>query len=622
MYQHLTTGEDAHIRYRVSLTVVAALAVFAAGCGGSDNDNSSTPPAETTLSCNATSIQTAFRAEDKTSIVEVKKFKRGDAFPNPTMEQLLYPEVPKTFDADLCMVKLMVGPGTDGPAGAPSTTGGVGLEIWLPEKEAWNKRLHAIGGSGSIGGDEGVAGKISSWSGTAASESAPKVAALEGAVTVVTDGGMGPDRSMSPFMNPDGSVNLVTWHNWTYRAQYEQAVRTKALIKGYYGEDPKYSYFDGASGGGRMGLHVAQSLPDQYDGIVIADPASQWMEMYANAYPTLVVLRDLGGVGPTRDQFRLVSSAAVAACDLVGGKHLGFVLDETQCRYDPTKDTAVLCPSDGGSNSSAACVTKAQALAMNKMWYGPTRDGSVPDPAVDNGYDSKPSAYRKWYGIPRGSDLAGYYSPVGNTYGPNALALVLRDPRYGPTSFKNALGSGQNLWHSFSYEQFADMFDEVRIHMERWGSSANNPDLSALKANGAKILLHAAVNDEALLSQGIVDYYDSVVERMGGLPAVQSFFKMYLKPGLAHGLWNGSPNADAFPPVPKRGEYYEHMVKWVEQGIEPSNLTMTNASYIPSVLSGFPGTPSVEISLPACAYPSKPTFSGGDSFKASSYICR
>jgi hypothetical protein len=613
---------NTNARFRARLTVIASLAIISAGCGSGDNEEPSPPPTETALSCDAASIQKAFRTEDKTSIVEVRQVKKGEAFPNPALEQLLYPEIAPTFEADLCMVKLMVGPGNAGPVGAPSTTAGVGLEIWLPERSAWNKRLHAIGGSGSIGGDEGVAGKISSWSGTAATESAPKVAAREGAVTVVTDGGMGRDRSMSPFMNPDGSVNLVTWHDWTYRAQYEQSVRTKALIKAYYGEEPKYSYFDGASGGGRMGLHVAQSLAGHYNGIVIADPASQWMEMYANAYPTLVVLRDLGGVAPTRDQFRLVSSAAVASCDLVGGKHLGFVLDETQCRYDPTKDTAVLCATDGGTNSSAACVTKVQALAMNKMWYGPTRDGAVPDPAVDNGYDSKPGAYRKWYGIPRGSDLADYYSPVGNPYGPDAIALVLNDPRYGATRFQNALGQGQNLWHSFSYPQFADMFDEVRAHMQRWGASANNPDLGALKASGAKILLHAAVNDEALLSQGIVDYYDSVIERMGGLASVQSFFKMYLKPGLAHGLWNGSPNADAFPPVPKRGEFYEHMVKWVEQGVEPTNLTMTNASYIPSALAGFPGKPSVEISLPACAYPSKPTFSAGDSFNASSYTCR
>src|SRR5206468_11274719 len=92
------------------------------------------------------------------------------------------------------------------------------------------------------------------------------------------------------------------------------------------------------------------------------------------------------------------------ACDTIDSKHLGFILDPTTCRYDPVKDPAVLCAADGGRNQTDACVTPKQALAINKVWYGMTSDGSVPDPAIDNG--SGPlSGKHKWYGPMRGTSL-------------------------------------------------------------------------------------------------------------------------------------------------------------------------------------------------------------------------
>lgn len=46
----------------------------------------------------------------------------------------------------------MVGPGNPGPADAPSTSPGIGIEVWLPMPEKWNNRLHVIGGGGWVGG--------------------------------------------------------------------------------------------------------------------------------------------------------------------------------------------------------------------------------------------------------------------------------------------------------------------------------------------------------------------------------------------------------------------------------------------------------------------------------------
>jgi hypothetical protein len=37
---------------------------------------------------------------------------------------------------------------------APSTTEGIGIEVWLSSPARWNKRLHLLGGAGMAGGSQ------------------------------------------------------------------------------------------------------------------------------------------------------------------------------------------------------------------------------------------------------------------------------------------------------------------------------------------------------------------------------------------------------------------------------------------------------------------------------------
>src|SRR5690606_24922121 len=122
-------------------------------------------------------------------------------------------------------------------------------------------------------------------------------------------------------------------------------------------------------------------------------------------YPSLVFENDLDGQPLSHGQLDLVSNAAIAACDEVGGEHLGYLLDPASCTYDPTGDAEVLCRSDGGRNPTMDCVTRVQAQAFNKIWYGPTTDGSVPDPREDNGWSMPPRGKHLWYGLARGTSL-------------------------------------------------------------------------------------------------------------------------------------------------------------------------------------------------------------------------
>lgn len=612
----------------VALRPLAAL-VLAVACGAPVAASAATP----TLRCDE-SMKSAFKPDAHTVVLQVQKVRKGAPYPNRTIEQGLYPDLRPTYGADLCWVKLLVGPGVPGPAGAPSTSRGIGIEVWLPEKAAWNHRFHAVGGAGWANGtEETMLDKISSVSGSGSDLfAAPRVAAEEGFVTSTTDNGqqvLGPSFALKP----DGSLNYAGLRDWSYRSLYEQAVKTKALATAYYGSAPKYSYFSGGSGGGRQAMSVAQNLPEQYDGILARVPGVSFTSFIAEVYPSLLVERDLGGRHPTKEQLQLISRAAVSACDVIDGQHLGFVLDVKSCRYDPTKDPAVLCRTEGGTNDTPACVPRKLAQVMNKVWYGMTVDGSVPDPAVDNGWDAPLGGVRRWYGFPRGGavlslDADGWGG--GPTVGRDVVGLAL-GPRFGsppgpPPGFsgiRNASGDGADGWRTLSYSQLAGAYETLMALETDTGLNPQNPDLTRLRNAGTKLLHVTHMHDGSVWVQGHTDYYDKVIDRMGGLASVQSYYKFYILPGLAHGSVNGSGEPSANPPVEGRGQLYRALADWVEKGVSPDQMVFSSppaGKVDPMRLHRDP--PGPKVSLPACAYPTVPTHVGGDIRRAESYRCR
>jgi hypothetical protein len=93
------------------------------------------------LACDDT-LKEAFKPDADTTVLAVKAFKKDDPL---LLSGEPGPQTGKALN-DLCLVKLLVGPGNPGPADAPSTSAGIGIEVWLPAPANWNKRLHALGG--------------------------------------------------------------------------------------------------------------------------------------------------------------------------------------------------------------------------------------------------------------------------------------------------------------------------------------------------------------------------------------------------------------------------------------------------------------------------------------------
>jgi hypothetical protein len=578
----------------IAMVFVSAALV---GCGGG---GSSGP---TNLMCDD-SMKTAFKPDERTTVLLVKAFKQGDQL---LLSGTATANTPVAAN-DICLVKLLVGPGNPGPVGAPSTTQGIGIEVWLPAPTKWNKRLHLLGGAGMAGGPQTSLTTFAS-----APTAAPwTVAGVEGAVAATTDTGH-VSGGGAILMNPDGTINTLGWSQFSELGIHEMTLKAKALAMAYYGAAQKYTYWHGGSTGGRQGLKQAQVYPQDFDGIIATSPAINWTKFSTAAiYQQVVYQRDLGGVAPTPGQLSAVSNAAINACDLVGGQHLGYLLDPSQCAYDPTKDPSVICVANGGANATPNCVTLTLANAFNKAWYGQTADGSVPPPSADNGTAFTLSGAQRWFGFPRGADLTALLSPFASIDF-DLVALELQDPTWAMPSFVNATGNGADRWKTLSYAELSNAFDRgVALQGPFANINTDNPDLSKFRDRGGKLITIVGTSDNLIFHLGVVNYYNRVVTQLGGLATVQAFYKLYLVPGMGHFPANGTANPNANPPIPTEGDTYAALTAWVENGTVPGGRDISS-----------PVTPAnpVANTAPICVYPLKRTYVSGSQSLAASYTC-
>ena len=60
-------------------------------------------------------------------------------------------------------------------------------------------------------------------------------------------GGSPSGRDGSFLMREDGSINTRLWQDFSERSMHQLAVKTKALVKFFYGRQQRYAYWDGST---------------------------------------------------------------------------------------------------------------------------------------------------------------------------------------------------------------------------------------------------------------------------------------------------------------------------------------------------------------------------------------
>lgn len=148
-------------------------------------------------------------------------------------------------------------------------------------------------------------------------------------------------------------------------------------------------------------------------------------------------------------------------------------------------------------------------------------------------------------------------------------------------------------------ERFAGLRDFELAQQRRIGNStlsqaldATAADLAAFQRLRGKVLMYFGSADALISPQAGIDYYERVVERMGGMERTQEFFRLFRVPGMEHCQGGDAPHAFGQAGiVPGMRDDPEHDIRraleaWVERGIAPKRIVEAAQVLCPFPKSG------------------------------------
>jgi feruloyl esterase len=422
----------------------------------------------------------------------------------------------------------------------------IGFEVNLPAK--WNRRMYMIGNGGLAGEQPDDPGRA-----------AQRGAALANAFVMVST-----DTGHNATKEPSGVFaqrNPATAVDYAYRAVHLTAVTAKKIADAYYGSKVAHAYWNSCSNGGRQGLIEAQRYPDDFDGIVANAP---WVDQTGFTIDAVWNQRALTEAPVSLDKLKLVAERAMAKCDKIDGLADGLIDDPRKCNFDPARDVPEL--------------TAAEASALKKVYGGVTSNGKPFFPGFMIGSENNGGWANLIVPGPRGGDPADFNLAQG------VMKYLVFTPPKPEWDFK-----------TFDFDRDVTLVD-------RWGQMANakNPDLSAFRKRGGKLVMTYGWADAILQPLMGVSYYENAVAKNG--PKTTDFFRLFMVPGMAHcGGGVGPDQNDAVSAI----------IDWVEKSKAPESIVARK------IVNG-----EVTRSRPLCPYPQVARYKGNGSIDdAANFSC-
>ncbi|MEP6535772.1 MAG: tannase/feruloyl esterase family alpha/beta hydrolase [Bryobacteraceae bacterium] len=451
----------------------------------------------------------------------------------------------------------------------PSADSDIRFEVWLPAS-GWNGKFQGIGNGG-------YAGAIS-FGGLAD-------AVRNGYATASTDTGhQGEGTSATWALNhPEKIVDFG------HRAIHETAIGAKAFIRAFYGEAPKRSYFNSCSNGGRQALMEAQRYPADYDGIIAGAPANHWTYLLsAAAWGVRSTLAEPASYIPAA-KLPSIQAAVLEQCDAADRVKDGVIENPLSCHFDPS----VLQCKGAESNS---CLTVPQLSALKAVYGGlKTNDGRQIFPGLSPGGEAEQGGWAPWI--------------TGDA--PEKSLMYLFSTQF----FSNMVYSKPD-WNYRTFDAGRDLKaadDRMAKHL-----NAINPDLREFQKRGGKLILYHGWADAAIPAVNAINYYDSVVSKMGG-SAANGFVRLYMVPGMEHCGGGAGPNAFGQGITPDGDRLHSidaALEAWVEQGTAPNQLIATKYK------TGADRNSGITRTRPLCAWPQTAQYKGsGSTDDAANFVC-
>jgi Tannase and feruloyl esterase len=460
----------------------------------------------------------------------------------------------------------------------------VNFEVNLPVD--WNGKAVQYGG----GGSNGVL--ITGLAPLRDARRDTPVPVARGFATWGTDSGHDNKKLAHPrafALNDEALVNMAYA---AYKKTHDAGVR---IARAFYDREPAKIYFYGGSEGGREGLMMAQRFPADFDGIVSAVPVANYTGGNLMRAKLAQLQREGGWISPAK--VKLIQNAVNAACDKLDGLEDGVISAYEKCLS--TFDIGTLrCPN--GADTGDTCLSDKQIEAdrlVHRPYQYPfaMKNGVTAFPGWTYGNEVQPGGMTDTITGKEPPQFPIANEKIQSVAWVNADGFVryyfARDPKFDPFQFSPEKFAGR-------IKEISEMFDTT------------DPDLSAFQARGGKLILkgNGADYQRSVLQE--IDYYKSVVGKMGR-DRVDQFIRFYVTPGVNH---PGNGVMRDGKAVPAKVDLLGALDAWIDVGKAPDTLMQVSQQE---------ETPFKTIaSRPMCRYPLSPRYnSHGDPSQAASFTC-
>lgn len=474
----------------------------------------------------------------------------------------------------------------------------IGFEMRLPQD--WNGRFYYQGNGGLDGNVQPALGALGGGPLTGA--------LMQGFAVISSDAGH--TGAQTPYFGLEPQARL----DYGYQAVAKLTPMAKALIATAYGKGPDRSYIGGCSNGGRHTMVAAARMGDQYDGYLVGAPgyrlphsaiaqlwgAQQWARIATPGATTKHPMNPSASIPDLANAFtaaerQTVARAILGKCDALDGLRDGMVQSVQACQasFDLQRDM----PTCGANGRDGSCLTPAQKSVVASVFAGAKTRGGQP----------------LYASFPYDPGLAG--ANWGTWKFVNSVAL---DPLAVGSVFSVPPGRVDPLTEDVDAR--LPLMNASNTQYTESGLALmsppgwEKPDLTALHARGARMVLFHGVSDAIFSAEDTRQWVQRASQSAGGKGAdVARYFPV---PGMNH--CSAGPAADQF-------DLLGPLVKWVEQGIAPQAVTarVRGAGNAGGVNAELPADWSPTRTRPLCAWPTVARYNGsGDPENAANHSCQ
>jgi hypothetical protein len=263
--------------------------------------------------------------------------------------------------------------------------------------------------------------------------------------------------------------NLDAQNNYAYLATHVVTLIGKQILRAFYNQHERRSYFVGCSNGGKMALAEIQRYPDDFDAAISGDPVidrTKLMMQYVWNAQALAA----APIPPAK--IPVIEKATMSACHESGGAINGLLMTPGRCKFEPK---SMICSSGDGPN----CLTAGQVRALQKILDGPVNSAGVQlHPGFVPGHED---------------DYQAFLTGTGTNAAKPASTWALSDVFMRQFVF----GLDFDLVKQFHFDSSLAALVPLAAAQDN-----ANPDLSEFKAHGGKLILYHGWADHSITPSG------------------------------------------------------------------------------------------------------------------------